>query len=35
MLRDGGGDGGLLGAGGETVGGVLDVATGDNGAVFE
>jgi hypothetical protein len=30
---DGGGDGGLLGAGGETVGGVFYVAAGDDGAV--
>ena len=32
---DGGGDGGLLGAGGEAVGGVFDVAAGDDGAVCE
>ncbi len=32
---DGGGDGSLLGAGGEAVGGVFYVAAGDDGAVFE
>jgi hypothetical protein len=32
---DGGGDGGLLGAGGEAVGGVFDVAAGDDVAVLE
>jgi hypothetical protein len=32
---DGGGDGGLLGAGGEAVGGVFDVAAGDDVAVVE
>ena len=31
VLRDGGGDGGLLGAGGEAVGGVFYVAAGDDG----
>ena len=35
MEGDGGGDGGLLGAGGEAVGGVFDVAAGDDGAVCE
>jgi len=32
---DGGGNGILLGAGGEAVGGVFDVAAGDRGSVFE
>ena len=32
---DGGGDGGLLGAGGEAVGGVFDVAAGDDSTVCE
>ncbi len=32
---DGGGDGGLLGAGGEAVGGVFDVAAGYDGTVRE
>jgi len=32
---DGGGDGGLFGAGGEAVGGVFYVAAGDDGAVVE
>ncbi len=32
---DSGGDGGLLGAGGEAVGGVLDIAAGDDVAVLE
>ena len=35
MLADGGGDGGLLGAGGEAVGGVFDVAAGKDGSVVE
>ena len=35
VLGDGGGDRGLLGASGEAVGGVLDVAAGDDVAVFE
>lgn len=35
MEGDGGGDGGLLGAGGEAVGGVFDVAAGDDAAVLE
>jgi hypothetical protein len=35
VLVDGRGDGGLLGAGGEAVGGVFDIAAGDDGAVFE
>ena len=35
MLADGGGDGGLLGAGGEAVGGVFYVAAGDDSAVVE
>ena len=35
VLGDGGGDGGLLGTGGEAVGGVFDVAAGDDVAVFE
>ena len=33
VLADGGDDGGLLGAGGEAVGGVLDVAAGDDSTV--
>jgi len=32
---DGGDDGGLLGAGGEAVGGVFDVAAGDDGSLIE
>ena len=35
VLADGGGDGGLLGAGGETVGGVFYVAAGEDGSAFE
>ena len=35
MHGDGAGDGGLLGAGGEAVGAVFDVAAGDDGAVGE
>ena len=35
MQGDGGSDGGLLGAGGEAVGGIFDVAAGDVGAVGE
>jgi hypothetical protein len=35
VLGDGGGDGGLFGTGGEAVGGVFDVAAGDDVAVFE
>ena len=35
VLADGGGDGGLLGAGGEAVGGVFYVAAGDDSAVVE
>jgi len=31
---DGGGDGSLLGAGGEAVGGVFDVGAGDHGSVL-
>ena len=34
MEADGGGDGGLLGAGGEAVGGVFDVAASDDGVGF-
>ena len=33
MEADGGGDGGLFGADGEAVGGVFDVAAGDDSAV--
>ena len=32
---DGGGDGGLFGAGGEAIGGVLDIGSGDDLAGFE
>ncbi len=35
VLADGGGDGGLLGAGGEAVGGVFYVAAGEDGSVIE
>jgi hypothetical protein len=35
VLRDGGGDRGLFGAGGKAVGGVFDVAAGDDFAGFE
>src|SRR5580693_5690715 len=35
VLADGGGDGGLRGAGGEAVGGVFYVAAGDDGVVVE
>ena len=35
MTRDGGGDSGLLGAGGEPVRGVFDVAAGDDVVVVE
>ncbi len=35
VLADGGGDSGLLGAGGEPVGGVFDVAAGEDGSVVE
>lgn len=35
MEGNGSGDGGLLGAGGEAVGAIFDVAAGDRGSVFE